>query len=219
MDKKENPAMLFAEMQTKKVDDRRSFDENLEEMGYEAKDVVSTWIKSMRLGRVDDAIYWYTVMEKAGVSWWYLGRRIVIFAYEDCFGSEPAIYANAAFEALELTKGDENILFAATEYMCRAPKFWESKEGQEREHQYWSACKAIKEGRRRAIPQWAMDKHCHAGWEMKKKLGYCDERFSGNAFGRISMIKMYNRLGRLDPNDEQSLRDMESRGKAASMEK
>ena len=189
--------------------EKESVAEKFRVMGYNEKDVVSAWIKSMRLGRVEDALYWLQIMEKAGVSWWYIGMRLVIFAYEDAFGPGPAIYANAAFEALKITKGDENINFSLTEYMCRAPKFWENEAGGEREWSYLRTRKEIKNGNKyRQIPEYAKDGHCRAGFKMREEKGYYDNRFSGDTYGRVQMMKMFKRLKKLDPNDEQSKEEL-----------
>lgn len=55
-------------MAKKKEDEKEAPRVDYERLGYNVKDVISALIKSMRLGRVEDAIYWSKVIEAAGPS-------------------------------------------------------------------------------------------------------------------------------------------------------
>ncbi|MEW6613911.1 MAG: hypothetical protein AB1401_00345 [Thermodesulfobacteriota bacterium] len=166
-----------------------------ETMGYNQKDVISALIKEMRLGNVENALYWLQVTQEAGDSWWYIGRRLLIFTYEDCFGVEAAIYSNAAWQALNFTKDSENILFAWVERLCKLTKFWEVEDGQEREWAWHRGRKDIESGKYRPIPSYAKDRHSKSGWDEVKAGGSFDERFSGTLSGRINMIKQFKLNG------------------------
>ena len=184
------------------------------EIGYDQKDVMSALIKEMRLGNLNEAMYWGRVMEEAGDAW-NLCRRLLIFSFEDGFGEKVQIYSAACWQAYQAIK-DDNIWFAWIERLCKAKKFWETPEGEEREAAYDKADKSLKAGERRPIPDYAKDCHCKAGYQMKKEKGYMDNRFSGDGYGRWHMIRMQKKLGRLDPNDKESLKAIQSYGKRSS---
>lgn len=185
--------------------------EKYRELGYDQKDVMSALIKEMRLGNLNEAMYWGRVMEEAGDAW-NLCRRLLIFSFEDGFGEGVQIYSAACWQAFAAIR-DDNIWFAWVERLCRATKFWEVPEGEERETAYDKADKELKAGKRRPIPDYAKDCHCKAGYEMKAEKGYMDNRFSGDGYGRWQMIRMYKRLGKLDPRDKESLKALQSYGK------
>ncbi len=198
--------------ETQKREDRKvSTDQKYQELGYNQKDVMSALIKEMRLGNLDEAMYWGRVMEEAG-DVWNLCRRLLIFAFEDGFGEKIQIYSVACWQAFMAIK-DDNIWFAWVERLCKGRKFWEVAEGEVRESAYDKADKDIKAGKRRPIPDYAKDSHCKAGYEMKAEKGYMDNRFSGNEFGRWQMIRMHKRLGKLDPDDGESLKATQAYGK------
>jgi putative ATPase len=69
--------------------------------GEEHHDTISAFIKSMRAGQPDAAIYYLARMVKAGEDPLFIARRMVIFASEDIGLSQPTalVVANAVFEA------------------------------------------------------------------------------------------------------------------------
>ena len=200
----------------KKEDKKKMADQKYRNLGYGQKDVMSALIKEMRLGNLNEAMYWGRVMEEAEDTW-NLCRRLLIFAFEDGFGEKVQIYSVACWQAYMAIK-DDNIWFAWLERLCRATKFWEMAEGEVRESAYDKADRALKDGDRRPIPDYAKDGHCKAGYEMKAKKGYMDNRFSGDEFGRWQMIRMHKRLGKLDPNDKESLKTIQAYGKRSRWE-
>jgi putative ATPase len=194
-------------LQEKKAKEKKTaVKEKYREIGYDQKDVVSALIKDMRLGNQEGAMYWARVMEEAG-DLSKLCRRLLIFAFEDGFGEQIQMYSAACWQAWQAVR-DNNIWFAWVERICRATKFWEVREGEEREKAYDKADRELKEGKKRPIPDYAKDMHCKAGYEMKKEKGYMDTRFSGDDYGRWQMIQMYKKLGRLDPADGESLEEL-----------
>lgn len=194
----------------KREQEKLSIAQKYEQLGYNQKDVISALIKEMRLGNLEGAMWWARVMEEAG-DVWNLCRRLLIFAFEDAFGEGIQMYSVACWQAWTSIK-DANIWFAWIERLCAARKFWEVPEGERRERAYDKADRELKAGKRRPIPEYAKDMHCKAGYQMKKEKGYLDNRFSGDGYGRWQMIRMYKRLGRLDPDDKESLESLKNWG-------
>ncbi len=113
-------------------------------------DTISAYIKSMRAGDSDAAVYYLAKMIYAGEDPRFIARRLVIFAAEDVGNVDPQalILANAAMQVAEFVGMPECRipLAQATIYAARAPK---SKEA------YFAieeALKNIKEGRTLEIP-------------------------------------------------------------------
>jgi putative ATPase len=71
--------------------------------GEEHYDTVSAFIKSMRAGAVDAAIYYLARMVEAGEDPLFIARRLVIFASEDVGLAQPTalVVANDVFRACE----------------------------------------------------------------------------------------------------------------------
>ena len=89
-------------------------------------DYTSAFIKSMRGGDPDAAVYYLAVMLEAGEDPRFIARRMVILASEDVGNADPnaLVVAVAAAQALEhvgLPEAQLNLSQAAT-YLARAPK-------------------------------------------------------------------------------------------------
>ncbi|MEZ5426947.1 MAG: replication-associated recombination protein A [Pyrinomonadaceae bacterium] len=71
--------------------------------GEEHYNVISAFIKSMRAGRADAAMYYLARMIEAGEDPKFIARRMVIFASEDIGLAQPTalVVANAVFQAVE----------------------------------------------------------------------------------------------------------------------
>jgi len=181
-----------------------------EALGYKQKDVVSSLIKEMRLGNIENAYYWFQVMIEAGESYYYVALTLINFAYEDCYDDHAIMISDACWRSMmaQKQKGLEgNTPFWWVERLCRATKFWETEEGREREKIWWKVYDEIKKkGAVRPIPPYACDRHSHTGWKQKNAGGNFDERFSGNRWGRVNMCAMYERDGCLDPKGEPVLK-------------
>lgn len=69
--------------------------------GSEHHDTISAFIKSMRAGQPDAAMYYLVRMTEAGEDPLYIARRMVIFASEDIGNAQPTalVVANAVFDA------------------------------------------------------------------------------------------------------------------------
>ena len=70
--------------------------------GEEHYDTISAFIKSMRAGQPDAAIYYLARMVEAGEDPKFIARRMIIFASEDIGLAQPTalVVANAVFEAV-----------------------------------------------------------------------------------------------------------------------
>jgi len=92
--------------------------------GDEYYDVISAYIKSMRAGDVDAALYYLARMIEAGQDPLYIARRMVVFASEDVASPTALVVANAVFQACDqvgLPECQEN-LAAGTVYLATAKK-------------------------------------------------------------------------------------------------
>jgi len=71
--------------------------------GEEHYNTISAFIKSMRAGQVDAAVYYLARMIKAGEDPKFIARRMVVFASEDIGIAQPTalVVANAVFQAVE----------------------------------------------------------------------------------------------------------------------
>lgn len=72
--------------------------------GEEHYNTISAYIKSMRAGQVDAALYYLARMVDAGEDAKFIARRMVIFASEDIGLAQPTalVVANAVFRAVEV---------------------------------------------------------------------------------------------------------------------
>ena len=71
--------------------------------GEEHYNTISAFIKSMRAGNVDSALYYLARMVEAGEDPLFIARRMVIFASEDIGMAQPTalVVANEVFRACE----------------------------------------------------------------------------------------------------------------------
>ena len=107
--------------------------------GDQHYDFASAFIKSMRGGDADAAVYYLAAMLEAGEDPRFIARRMVILASEDVGNADPnaLVVAVAAAQALEhvgLPEAQLNLAQAAI-YLARAPKsnasavaIWEARE-------------------------------------------------------------------------------------------
>jgi putative ATPase len=94
--------------------------------GEEHYNVISAFIKSMRAGRPDAALYYLARMIESGEDPKFIARRMVIFASEDIGLAQPTalVVANAVFRAVETIGLPECTLNLAhgVAYLANAPK-------------------------------------------------------------------------------------------------
>ena len=94
--------------------------------GEEHFNQISAFIKSMRAGDPDAALYWLGRMLKSGEEPLYLARRMIRFASEDIGNAAPqalqlAINGRQAYETLGSPEG-ELALYQVAAYLATAPK-------------------------------------------------------------------------------------------------
>lgn len=169
---------------------------------YDAYEVTSALRKTIKLGLVEDAIYWTNVIltygEKAGPA--SIARQLWIMAAEDI--DDPMIVLRAYAVAKMVTSVPEtDHLFYLVAAMCRARKWWETEEGREVDRLWSKAIGDLKSsGRRKPIPEYALDRHTRRGWQKFRETGHFDDRFSGTTTGRAKTEFLFLRDGKLDPD-------------------
>jgi putative ATPase len=93
------------------------------EMHY---DIISAFIKSVRGGDPNAAVYWLARMLQGGENVRFIARRLVILAAEDIGNANPnaLMLANAAFEAVDKIGMPEGriVLSQVTTYLATSPK-------------------------------------------------------------------------------------------------
>ena len=92
--------------------------------GEEHFNTISAFIKTMRAGDTDAALYYLARMVDAGEDPLFIARRMVVFASEDVASPTALVVADAVFRACEtvgLPECQEN-LAAGTVYLSKAPK-------------------------------------------------------------------------------------------------
>ncbi len=134
--------------------------------GDEHYDVVSAFIKSMRGGDPDAAVYWLARMLEAGEDPRFIARRIAILASEDIGNADPHAL-NIAASAYTITERIgmpecQLTLSQAAVYMACAPKSNASAQA------IWAASRDVREGRTIPVPKHLRDSH-YAG---AKSLGH-----------------------------------------------
>jgi putative ATPase len=97
-----------------------------EKSGDQHYDIASAFIKSMRGGNPDAALYWMARMLAAGDDPRFIARRVIILASEDVGNADPRalMVATAALTAIEFVGMPEGriILAQAVTYVASAPK-------------------------------------------------------------------------------------------------
>jgi putative ATPase len=94
--------------------------------GEEHYNVISAYIKSMRAGQPDAALYYLARMIDSGEDPKFIARRMVIFASEDVGNAQPTalVVANEVFRAVETVGLPEAAINLAqgTAYLAQCPK-------------------------------------------------------------------------------------------------
>lgn len=150
-----------------------------DKLGEEHYNIISAFIKSMRGGNPDAAVYWMARMLEAGEEPLFIARRMVIFASEDIGNADPqaiqvAIAAMQAFDFVGMPEGWIPLAQSAT-YLASAPKSKASYKS------YMRAKADVAEHGTLPVP-----KHLrNAPTKLMEDLGYADgykdpHRYSGN---------------------------------------
>lgn len=120
-------------------------------------DIISAFIKSMRGGDPDAAVYWMARMIEGGEDPRFIARRILICASEDVGLADPRALpiAHAAFKAAEVIGFPEcriNLAHAAI-YIALAPK------SNSAESAIDAALNEVRNGPKREVPSYLRDRH------------------------------------------------------------
>jgi len=133
-------------------------------------DTISAFIKSIRGGDPDAAIYWLAKMLHAGEEVRFITRRLVICASEDIglADSNALVVAQAAAQAVEFIGLPEAqlILAQATLYLATAPKSNSATVA------IGEAAREVREGRTLAVPEHLRDAHYKGAARLKRGEGY-----------------------------------------------
>jgi hypothetical protein len=171
---------------------------------YDGLEVISAMRKSIKLGDVEQAIYWLNVvLEFAGPSAQAtVAKQLWIVAAEDVDDPMVVVRAFAVMQNVGRVSETDHLVFLAAQ-MCRAPKWWETPEGREVDRLWSKAVGDLKDpGRQRPMPVWGLDRHTRGGWERRRHGLVMDDRFSGTDRGRAKTSYLFQRDGRLDPAAE-----------------
>lgn len=138
--------------------------------GDDHYDLASAFIKSMRGGDPDAAIYWMARMLEGGEEPRFLARRMVIFASEDvgCADAKALLLAEAAARAVEFVGMPEcqwSLAHAAI-YLASAPKSRATTQALE------AAQKDVAQGRTLPVPDLLRDSHYKGAARLGRGQGY-----------------------------------------------
>lgn len=153
-------------------------------VGWNKFDLISYFIKSLRLGMKEEVLKIFWVMRSQKISELYIARKLVQFATEDAVGAEAVNYAWSTYGIVKEFKSEENALQRLMLYLCDSPKMWNSKE----DH-FWElrriqireeTKKLLKKGERPfELPSWVWDKYTARGKHQLRAGKQIDRRFSG----------------------------------------
>jgi putative ATPase len=134
--------------------------------GDEHYDTISAYIKSMRAGDADAALYYLARMIEGGEDPKFIARRMVVFASEDIGLAQPTalVVANAVFAAVDVIGMPEAQINLAhgTAYLALAAKDRSAYDA------YFEALDDVKKTRNLPIPM----KVRNAPTKLMKELGY-----------------------------------------------
>jgi putative ATPase len=138
--------------------------------GDQHYDIVSAFIKSMRGGDPDAAVYYLAAMLEGGEDPRFVARRMVILASEDVGNADPrallvAVAAAQALEHVGLPEAQLNLSQAAI-YLARAPKSNASAQA------IWKARAEVRERGTMAPPPELRDAHYKAAASRGHGAGY-----------------------------------------------
>ncbi|MCX6807357.1 MAG: hypothetical protein NTZ80_00915 [Patescibacteria group bacterium] len=151
---------------------------------YNKYDLISLLIKSIRIGDKELAIQSYWLMKEENIPEYYIAKKLVQSASEDCILPEAFNYAMNAFLLIKELKIEENTLQRVILYLCQTEKIYHTEE----EH-YWELRKIqIREKTKQdyqhnkkplELPDWIYDQYTAKGSAQKKRGDQIDRRFSG----------------------------------------
>lgn len=151
---------------------------------YNKYDLISYFLKSLRLRQKEMALKLFWIMRNQGVTELYIARKLVQFSTEDAVGAEAVNYAWSTYYIVKELKSEENAIQRLILYLCSCEKMWETQG----EH-YWElrriqireeTKKQLKAGKRPfEIPEYVFDRYTAKGKAAMKRGEQIDRRFSG----------------------------------------
>lgn len=169
------------------------------------KDCVSAWIKSLRLGRLQDSMYWLNVMSNTQNTY-YIALRMATFAGEDCWDTQSILLTNALIDMVERKVPDIwNHLYYVNWYLCRCKKVWEDEGGVEVMRELLNVEKrCVMDSNKKVVPEqippWATDLHTSLGVIAARegRWNMVDRRFGGELVGILTRVLMFKKHGKID---------------------
>src|SRR5665811_1987674 len=162
---------------------------------YDGWEVLSALRKAIVLADVRSSLYWVHVLLTFGGrgAQKTVARQLWIAAAEIVDDDTAVIRAHAVLaHAGEVAETDHLFFLAAR--LCRSRKWWESAEGAEVDR-LWSEAIGDLKREPREVPPYALDRHTGRGWQMFRRSGEFDDRFSGTDVGRFKTAYLFRRDG------------------------
>lgn len=167
---------------------------------YDYYEVISALRKEIKLGREEDAMYWLNVLltySDTGAK--TAAKQLWIMAAEDIDDDMVVLRAFAVYQMAGKVSETDHLFFLAAR-MCRAPKWWETTTGSCVDY-LWSKSIGDLKKSPKPIPSYALDEHTAKGALAKRRGNAIDNRFSGHDYGRQQTKYMYDRDGRISPDE------------------
>jgi hypothetical protein len=180
----------------KEVEEKEKKPVDYTPFGYDRTDVVSAFIKEMRLGHAEYALYWLRIMRKANEPKNYVVRRLIAFAGEDAWGPEALEIASHLVNTHGWEGNDWNLVEQACVHLTKCKKWWECADGVAWKKAEMKNEQLIKLGKLKPIPRYAMDSHCKSGWALRDQGEPMENRMSGDGNGIAKRIDSFERHGK-----------------------
>lgn len=167
---------------------------------YDYFETISALRKCIKIGSVEDSIYWANVILTCSDS----GAKIVakqcwIMAAEDIYDEAIVMRAFAVYQMAGKVPETDHLFFLVAR-MALATKWWEHPEGSQVDYLWAKAIGDLKK-RPKEIPSFALDSHTAKGALAKKRGRAMDDRFSGTDIGRQKTKYLWDRDNRLDADE------------------
>jgi replication-associated recombination protein RarA len=167
---------------------------------YDYYETISALRKCIKIGNVEDSIYWAHVIltyHKSGAR--IIAKQLWIMASEDIFNEAVVLRAFAVYQMAGKVEETDHIFFLVAR-MARSTKWWEEPLGVEVDYLWAKATGDLKK-RPKEIPPFALDLHTAKGAIAKKHGRAYDDRYSGTDAGRQKTKWLWDKHGRLDSDD------------------
>lgn len=167
---------------------------------YDYYETISALRKEIKLGRTEDAIYWLNVLltyNESGAK--TAAKQLWVMSAEDIYDQSVVMRAFAVYQMASKVSETDNLYFLVAQ-MCLATKWWEVPEGVMVDYLWAKAIGDLKKNPK-PIPSYALDEHTAKGACAKKQGKLIDNRFSGHDYGRQQTRYLFERDGKLDPDN------------------